>query len=61
MFDEMPQREWDHLRVEAPEAAADVTVHRLVMDSVRPPYTILFRISTLLPPLRGSTLFGISD
>ena len=50
----------DHLRVEAPEAAADVTVQRLVMDCVRPPYTILFKISSLLPPFGVSTLFGIS-
>lgn len=31
--------------------AAEVTMPKLVMASVKPPYTMLFIISTLLPPL----------
>jgi hypothetical protein len=36
------------LRVEAPEATAEDTTPRLVMDSIRPPYTILFKMSSSL-------------
>lgn len=35
-----------YLRVEVPEAAAEDTTPKLVMDSIRPPYTILFRMSS---------------
>lgn len=35
--------------------AADVTTLRLVIDSAKPPYTMLFRISNLSPP-PGSVL-----
>lgn len=35
-----------YLLVEAPEAAADDTTPRLVMDSIKPPYTILFKMSS---------------
>ena len=35
-----------YLRVEVPEAAAEDTTPKLVMDSIRPPYTILFKISS---------------
>lgn len=31
--------------------AAEATMPKLVMASVKPPYTMLFIISTLLPPL----------
>ena len=37
-----------YLRVEVPEAAAEDTTPKLVMDSIRPPYTILFRMSSFI-------------
>lgn len=37
-----------YLRVEAPEAIAEDTTPRLVMDSISPPYTILFKMSSSL-------------
>lgn len=35
----------EHLQVVAPVAAAEVTTPRLVIDSAKPPYTMLFKIS----------------
>lgn len=42
-----------YLQVEAPEPAADEITPRLVMASIRPPYTMLFMISTLRPSTTG--------
>jgi len=41
-----PVRErWKHLHGAAPEEAADDTTPRLVIDSTKPPYTMLLSIS----------------
>ena len=42
-----------YLHVEAPEPAADEITPRLVIASARPPYTMLFNISTLRPSTTG--------
>ena len=47
-----------YLHVEAPEPAADEITPRLVMASIRPPYTMLFKISTLRPSTTGPATAG---
>ncbi|KAG2263048.1 hypothetical protein Bca52824_070127 [Brassica carinata] len=42
-----------YLHEEAPEPAADEITPRLVIASARPPYTMLFKISTLRPSTTG--------
>ena len=50
IIEEKQNKNSKHLHVAALALAADVTTPKLVIDSIKPPYTILLRISYFIAP-----------